>query len=114
MKEYGVTPAKFVGSGSPNRSVHGGYSVGMVAALRSCFEGARFRLIVAYFFFCALTFAQRTLCAAAIFLRADADMVRLGFVLPPWPFAALFALRAFCATLIRLRAEAETLRPGFV
>jgi hypothetical protein len=32
-------------------------------------------------FFCpALTLAHRALCAAAIFLRADAGMVRLGLV----------------------------------
>ena len=34
------------------------------------------RLVYAAFFFPALTFAHRALCAAAIFLRADADMVR--------------------------------------
>jgi hypothetical protein len=28
-----------------------------------------------YFFFAAFTFAHRALCAAAIFLRADADIV---------------------------------------
>jgi hypothetical protein len=31
------------------------------------------------YFWKALTFAHRALCAAAIFLRADADMVRFGF-----------------------------------
>jgi hypothetical protein len=30
-------------------------------------------------FFCPFTFAHRFLCAAAIFLRADTDMVRFGF-----------------------------------
>jgi hypothetical protein len=30
----------------------------------------------AYFFFPALNFAHRARCAAAIFLRAEADMVR--------------------------------------
>jgi hypothetical protein len=43
-------------------------------------------------------FAQRARCAAAIFLRAEADMVRLGFASL---FVALFAHRAFCAKLIR-------------
>ena len=64
----------------------------------------------AYFFFAAFNFAQRALCAAAIFLRADADMVRLG--LGPSTFA--FAQRAFCARLIRLRAKADTPRFGLV
>jgi hypothetical protein len=57
-------------------------------------------------FFCAFTFAHLARCAAAIFLRADADMVRLVFILPVC-FAALLAHRAFCARLIRLRAEAD-------
>ena len=38
-----------------------------------------------YFFFAAFTFAHLARCAAAIFLRADADMVRLGFI--AWSFA---------------------------
>ena len=66
------------------------------------------------YFFAALTFAHLARCAAAIFLRADADMVRLGFVLPAWSFAALFAHRAFCARLIRLRVEADSVRLAFV
>jgi hypothetical protein len=68
----------------------------------------------AAFFCCAFTFAHLARCAAAIFLRADADMVRLRFVLLAWSFAALFAHRAFCARLIRLRAEADKVRLGFV
>jgi hypothetical protein len=44
--------------------------------------GTRSRLCwlqAAYFFFAALNLSQRARAAAAIFLRADADMVRLGF-----------------------------------
>ena len=63
-------------------------------------------------FFCALTFAHLARCAAAIFLRPAADMVRLGFILPVC-FGALFAHRAFCAKLIRRRAEADRVRLGF-
>ena len=56
-------------------------------------------------FFAALNFAQRAFCNKLIFLRADGDMVRLGFT----EVVLLFALahRAFCAKLIRLRAEAD-------
>ncbi len=67
-----------------------------------------------YFFFAAFTLAHLARCAAAIFLRADADMVRLGFILPAWSFAPLFAHRAFCARLIRLRAEADMVPLSFV
>jgi hypothetical protein len=41
-------------------------------------------------------------------------MVRWGFSLRAWLFAALFAHRAFCARLMRLRAEADRVRLGFV
>ncbi len=58
------------------------------------------------FFACAFTFAHRARCAAAILLRADADIVTLGFNLPACP-ASVFAHRAFCAKLIRFRAEAD-------
>ena len=64
----------------------------------------------AYFFFPARIFAHLALCAAAIFLRADADMLRLGFGARPFAFAH----RAFCARLIRLRANADTPRFGVV
>jgi|HubBroStandDraft_6_1064221.scaffolds.fasta_scaffold69446_4 hypothetical protein len=55
----------------------------------------------AAFFFEALTLAHRARCAAAIFLRAEADIVRLFFgaataaffVCPFFPFS--FAHRAF-------------------
>jgi hypothetical protein len=55
----------------------------------------------AVFFFSAFTLAQLARCATATFLLADADMARLGFILPAWLFATFFAHRAFCATLIR-------------
>lgn len=73
------------------------------------------------FFFPAFAFAHLARCAPAIFLRADADMVRLGFFLPACALVAFlargksvvatlsataFAQCAFCARLIRLRAEA--------
>jgi hypothetical protein len=48
-------------------------------------------------FFCARIFAYRAVCAAAIFLRADTDMVRLtgaGVAAGFDPFRA-FAHRAF-------------------
>ena len=60
-------------------------------------------LYAAYFFFPALNFAHLARCAAAIFLRADADIVRFGFGARPFAFAQ----RARCARLIRLRADAE-------
>ena len=41
-------------------------------------------------FFCpAFTFAHLARCAAAIFLEANADMVRLGFIFRAWSLAAL-------------------------
>ena len=76
----------------------------------------------AAFFFAALTLAHRALCAAAIFLRADADMVRFAGAAPV-VFAAptagrdsfrTLAHRAFWARLIRLRADADTPRFGLV
>ena len=63
-------------------------------------------------FFLALNFAQRALWAAAIFRRADADIVRLGFVTAVRPFS--WARRAFCARLIFFRAAADTVRLGSV
>jgi hypothetical protein len=68
----------------------------------------------AAFFFAALNFAHRARCAAAIFLRADGDMVRFagtaafaGF----GPFPALAHL-ARCACAIFLREAADTIRVG--
>jgi hypothetical protein len=70
----------------------------------------------AAFLCAALTFAHRARCAAAIFLRADADMVRFtgaeaaaaGFD----PFPALAHL-AFCALAIFRREAAEIIRVGW-
>ena len=65
------------------------------------------------YFFPAFTRAHLFLCAAAIFRRADADMVRfVGAELVV--FSVRFAHLAFCARLIRLRAEADILRLGSV
>ena len=61
-------------------------------------------------FACFLIFTHLARCAAAIFLRADADIVRLGFAVPALPSEALFAHRAFCARLIFLRPAAEIVR----
>ena len=64
--------------------------------------------------FCCFTFAHLTRWAAAIFLRAAADMVRLGCT-GATPFDdAVFAHRAFCARLIFLRAAADRVCLGFV
>ena len=66
------------------------------------------------YFFPALTFAHGARCAAAIFRRADADTVRLGF--PGFVLAfpdARFAQRTFCAMLIFLRAAADIVRVPF-
>ena len=65
-------------------------------------------------------FAQRALCAAAIFLRADADMVGLTGA-DPVVFAAAaagcdpfraFAHRAFCAVAIFRRDAADMIPFG--
>jgi len=56
--------------------------------------------------------AQRAFWAAAILRRADADMVRLGFVAWACAFPARFAHRAFCAMLIALRLAADIVRCG--
>lgn len=59
----------------------------------------------------ARTFAHLARCAAAIFLLAAADNVRLGVVVVAEPLEVLFAQRAFCAKLIFFRAAAESVRP---
>ena len=59
----------------------------------------------AAFFACPFTFGHLARCAAAIFLRADADMVRLGFCA-----CFCFAQRARCAAAILLRPAAEIVR----
>ena len=58
--------------------------------------------------FLALIFAHLARCAAAIFLRADADIVRLTGVGLGADFT--FAHRALCARAMRRRAAAETMR----
>src|ERR1700722_6722714 len=68
-------------------------------------------------FFAALTFAHRARCAAAILLRALADIVRfLGivttFAFPP--FAFTFAQRALCAAAILALPAADILPRGAV
>jgi len=74
--------------------------------------GTRSRLRSLYAFFCcAFSFAHLARWAAAILFLPAADIVRLGFTLPAWPF---FAQRAFCAKLIFLRAAADMVCLGFV
>lgn len=68
-------------------------------------------------FFAARIFTQRTLCAAAIFLRVAADIVRFAgdeLVVLATGFDPLriFAQRAFCASAILRREAAEMIRVG--
>ena len=64
--------------------------------------------------FAAFTLAHRARWAAAIFLRAAADIC-LGFAaVAGCAIALCFAHRAFCARLIFLRAAADKARLGFV
>ena len=68
-------------------------------------------------FFAALTFAHRARCAAPIFLRADADMVRLAGPEFVTAFAGCDSFRAFahrarCACAIFRREAADTTRVG--
>src|ERR1700719_2226874 len=73
-------------------------------------------------FFAARIFAHRAFCVAAIFLRADADMVRLAGVAPvAFATAAAgcdcfrtLAHRAFCAAAIVRRDCAEITRVGWL
>jgi hypothetical protein len=72
-----------------------------------------------YFFFAALNFAHRVFCAAAIFLRADADNVRLAGI-DPFVFAATgcdpfrtFIHLAFCASAIFRREAADIILFGW-
>jgi hypothetical protein len=82
-------------------------------------ESGRFNLSfpVQADFFAAFTFAHRARCAAAILLRALADIVRfLGivttFAFPP--FAFTFAQRALCAAAILAFPAADILPRGAV
>jgi hypothetical protein len=78
-------------------------------------------LLYAAFFSCARIFAHRAFCAAAIFLRADADIVRFAGA-EPVAFATTvgcdpprtFAHRAFCANAILRREAADIIRFGWV
>ena len=63
------------------------------------------------------SFTQRTLCAAAIFLRVAADIVRFAgdeLVVLATSFDPLriFAQRAFCASAILRREAADMIRVG--
>ena len=75
---------------------------------------------VVYFLFAFFHFAQRLRCAAAILLRADADMVRFTPAEPVVfaaavagcePFRTFFHL-AFCARAILRRELADMMRVG--
>ncbi|SRR6266567_4865189 len=66
----------------------------------------------------AFTRAHRARCAAAIFLRADADMVRLAGAEPVTAFVGsdsfpALAHRARCASAIFRREAADTIRVGW-
>jgi len=75
---------------------------------------------VVYFLFAFFHFAQRVLCAAAIFLRAEADMVRFTRAEPVVFAAAVagcepfrtFIHLAFCASAIFRRELADMIRVG--
>ena len=58
-----------------------------------------------------LTLAHLIRCAAAIFRRDDADIVRLGVKTLPLPLT--LAQRALCAAAIFLRPAAEIVRFDF-
>src|ERR1700686_3946747 len=59
-------------------------------------------------FFAAFTFAQRALCAAAIFLRAAAESVRLPRIGTTFALSRTFAQRALWAAAILARADADS------
>lgn len=58
-------------------------------------------------FFAAFTFAHRARCAAAIFLRAAAESVRLPRIGTTFAFSRTFAQRALWAAAILARADAD-------
>jgi hypothetical protein len=64
-----------------------------------------------YFFFPALTLAQRALAAARILAMPAAEMRRFGPELPGVLFVLTLAHRALCAAEMRLRASADIVRP---
>jgi len=61
-------------------------------------------------FFAAFTRAHRALCAAAIFLRAAGERVRLRRIGTTFAFSRTLAQRALWAEAIRARADAESFR----
>jgi hypothetical protein len=77
-------------------------------------------LYAVYFFFPAFTLARRARCAAAIFLRAAADMVRLAgaeadvFAAAGFDPAFTFAHLAFCARAFFRREAADIIRFGWL
>ena len=80
----------------------------------------RLATVYAAFFCCAFTFAHLARCAAAIFLRADADMLRFTGAGPVvfasaigCDFSRAFAHLAFCARAILRRDAAEIIRVGW-
>ena len=86
--------------------------------MRSSLKGALARLdsdhsnAAVYFFFAALTFAQRALAAARIRAMPAAEMRRFGRALPGAFFALTLAHRARCAAAMRRRAAADIVRRG--
>jgi hypothetical protein len=75
------------------------------------------RALVYAALFAARIFTQRALCAAAIFLRAVADIVRFtsdeSVVLATGlDLLRIFAQRAFCASAILRREAADMIRVG--
>ena len=71
----------------------------------------RLRLFQAAFF-PRLTLVHLARCAAAIFRRAEADIVRLASLGTFCPLT--FAQRAFCAATMRARPLADILRRGLI
>ena len=72
----------------------------------------------AAFFCCAFTFPHLARCAAAIFLRADADMMRftgaaLVVCAMGCEFSRALAHLAFCARAILRRDAADMIRVGW-
>jgi hypothetical protein len=64
-----------------------------------------------YFFFAALTLAQRAFAAARILAIPAAEMWRFRRAGPGATFALTLAQRAFCAAEMRRRAAADIVRP---
>jgi hypothetical protein len=83
----------------------------MPALGRSRERNCRSRVETCYaVFFPALTRAHRALCAAAIFLRAAAESVRLSRIGTTFAVSRTFAQRALWAAAILARADADNFR----